>query len=120
MNNPPGNSEDDRIRRRLAATSQALSDARTGVAQFEARTADHQARQLCAVMVRCRIAELSLLVEKLEGTSNDPVPLARGASLVSATSAEVDSASQPGTSARSPSSQTRDPEPQTQAYDQPQ
>lgn len=101
----PANSEADRIRRRLAATRQALADARTGLEQFEMRTADPAARHLCAVMVKCKIAELYALVGKLEGRAESSHPLARGASPASPT-AEMAS-EQPGTAARSLNPQSK-------------
>jgi hypothetical protein len=83
----------------MAATAQALIDARTGVEQFESRTADPAARHLCAAMVKHKIVELYVLVGKLEGRIEDSNYLARGDSPV-IPHAEMASALQPGTAVR--------------------
>jgi len=63
--NTAKNSTEARTRRRMAATRQALADGRTGVSQFEMRTFDPAARELCAALIDDEIEHLRSFQQKL-------------------------------------------------------
>jgi hypothetical protein len=64
--NSPGNSPQDRNRRRLQATTQSLIDAISGVNHFEIRTVDPETRALGAGIIRAALRHLEERLAKLE------------------------------------------------------
>jgi hypothetical protein len=61
-----------RLRRRLQATAQAVIEAGEAVWQFETRTRDQAARELCAAMLDHQIAKLTKARARLLAPAEAP------------------------------------------------